>query len=100
MQEAFIIYLWQFQYFNKRELRTADGQPVTIVHKGLNNPYSGPDFTNARIRIGDVEWVGNIEMHVFSSSWMDHRHHFDKAYDTVVLHVVWKNDRSVARLDG
>lgn len=100
MQESFIIYLWQFQYFNKRELHTTDGQPVTIINKGLHNPYSGPDFTNARIRIGEVEWAGNIEMHVFSSSWMDHQHHFNKAYDTVVLHVVWRNDRSVARLDG
>ena len=52
------------------------------------------------IRIGQIEWVGSVEIHIYASGWLDHHHNTDAAYDNVVLHVVWKNDKAVSRADG
>jgi hypothetical protein len=100
VSEFFIHYLWQFQYFNKIDLVTADGDPIQVFHPGSRNTHSGPDFFQARLQIGTMEWVGSIEIHVDASSWVDHHHNTDAAYDNVVLHVVWKNDKPVFRNDG
>lgn len=100
MSESFLHYLWQFQYFDKNDLRTASGEPVQVFYPGIRNTHAGPDFSNARIKIGDMEWVGSVEVHIHSSGWMEHKHHTDSAYENVVLHVVWKNDKPVERNDG
>lgn len=92
MQEALLQFAWKMQLFNAASLVTTDGEPVSIVHRGDPNTHSGPDFLHARIRIGDTLWVGNIEVHVNSSGWLSHRHHTDRAYDNVILHVVYEHD--------
>ena len=100
MSEAFLHYLWQFQYFDKHELQTTSGEPIQIFNPGIRNTHAGPDFHNARMRIGNMEWIGSAEIHIQSSGWMEHKHDRDPAYDNVVLHVVWKNDAPVRRNDG
>lgn len=100
MTESFLYYLWQFQYFDKRDLRSTLGEELCILHPGFRNIHSGPDFFNARIRIGDIEWVGNVEIHIFASGWLEHKHNGDPAYGNVVLHVVWQSDKTVNRSDG
>lgn len=100
MSEAFIHYLWQFQYFDKHELKTTAGESIQIFNPGFRNSDAGPDFNNARIKIADVEWVGSAEIHVQASGWMEHKHDRDPAYENVVLHVVWKNDKLIHRNDG
>ncbi|WP_276365606.1 DUF2851 family protein [Chryseolinea sp. H1M3-3] len=100
MSEAFLHYLWQFQYFDKNELKTTTGDPIQIFNPGYRNAHAGPDFSNARIKIADVEWVGSAEIHIHASGWMDHKHDRDASYENVVLHVVWKNDREIRRRDG
>lgn len=100
MQESFLQYVWQFQYFSKVNLFTVQGEEVFVFHPGLFNHHSGPDFINARLRIGMMSWAGTVEIHTQSSEWVAHRHHHDPAYDNVVLHVVWKDDKPVAREDG
>ena len=100
MSESFIHYLWQYQYFNKYDLVTNDGEPVNIFHPGYRNSHAGPDFLDVRIRIGDMEWIGSVEIHIDASGWIHHRHDHDAAYDNVVLHVVWNNDKAVTRTDG
>lgn len=93
MHEAFLYFLWQFQYFTKVALTTTDGESLQVLHPGFRNPNSGPDFTNARLLINDVEWVGTVEMHHRTSDWLAHQHQHDRAYDNVILHVVWQDDR-------
>ncbi len=100
MREAFLHFLWRWRRFDAQDLRTTDGQPLEVVHPGEPNAHAGPDFFNARIRIGDTLWAGNVEMHVRASEWLAHKHHTDRAYDNVVLHVVLEEDTSVYRPDG
>lgn len=100
MQETFLHYIWQHQYFDKQDLLTTDGEAIQILHPGFRNIHAGPDFFNARIRIGSIEWVGSVEIHVNASAWLLHKHDLDAAYDNVVLHVVWKNDKPVRRKDS
>lgn len=98
--EAFLHYIWQFQYYERTSLATTEGEEVNVFTPGQRNPHSGPDFFNARLRLGGMTWVGSVEIHIFSSGWMDHKHFIDPAYDNVVLHVVWKNDAEIRRMDG
>ncbi|RAW01060.1 DUF2851 family protein [Pseudochryseolinea flava] len=100
MSESFLHYIWQCQYFARTDLRTTNGDALTIFHPGVRNTHAGPDFPQARLQIDTMEWVGSVEIHILASQWVDHRHDTDPAYDNVVLHVVWKNDRPVLRSDG
>lgn len=99
MTEAFLHYVWQFQYFDKRQLMTESGDAVEVFNPGTLNRDAGPDFLNARIRIGNMHWIGNVEIHIRASGWRDHKHDDDAAYDNVILHVVWMSDWTVVRKD-
>lgn len=100
MQERLLHFIWQFQYFNKKDLSTTGQEPINIIHPGFVNRNAGPDFLNAKIEIDGILWVGHVEIHVNSSDWTVHNHHLDPAYDNVSLHVVWENDKDVIRQDG
>jgi hypothetical protein len=100
MSESFIHYLWQYQYYNKQELYTTQGESIQVIHPGYLNHHAGPDFQQARVRIGSIDWVGAVEIHIHASGWRSHRHDEDAAYNNVVLHVVWREDKPVQRHDG
>lgn len=95
MKEEFLQFIWKYGLFNKDNLKTTDGKPVEIISTGQANSDSGPDFFNARVRIGETTWAGNIEIHQKSSHWFQHRHDTDAAYDNVILHVVEMHDKPV-----
>lgn len=76
------------------------GTEVEILEPGTHNRDAGPDFSAAVIRVGDMEWAGNVEIHVKASDWERHGHHHDKAYDSVILHVVGVDDMTARRTDG
>jgi hypothetical protein len=90
--EDFLHYIWKFRLFERENLQTVDGEELEIFSAGLHNSDSGPDFHNARIRIGDTVWAGNVEVHLSASDWQKHKHTHDGAYDNVILHVVYRND--------
>ncbi len=92
MQEAFIQFAWKMQVFTASTLTTTEGEPISVIYRGDHNVHSGPDFLHARIRIGDTLWVGNVEVHIKSSAWLEHKHHVDRTYDNVILHVVYEHD--------
>jgi len=96
LPEEFLIYLWKYQLLNN-DLTTTGGLPVRVIQPGERNLDSGPDFFNGRIKIGNTIWAGNIEVHVSSSDWYRHHHEKDIAYDNIILHVVYQNDRAVYR---
>lgn len=94
MSEDFMHYLWQFKLYSPGLYKTTEGDVLEIIHPGLLNSDSGPDFFNAKIRIGSTLWAGNVELHLKSSDWYQHSHHTDHSYDNVVLHVVFENDKT------
>jgi hypothetical protein len=100
VNESFLHYLWQFQYFDKSGLVTTAGERLTIFKPGILNSDSGPDFSQAKIKIDAIEWIGNVEIHIQSSGWYEHKHDQDAAYENVVLHVVWEENKPVYRTDG
>lgn len=94
MTESLLQYIWQHQLL-EGSLHTADGQEVVVERPGMLNTDAGPDFFDARVRIGETLWVGNVEVHVNASDWNHHHHSINRAYDNVVLHVVYSNDAPV-----
>jgi hypothetical protein len=100
MKEDFLHYLWQHQYFDKTNLRTAGGEEIQVLKPGHRNADAGPDFLGARLRLGDVEWNGAVEIHLRASDWARHNHQIDPKYDQVILHVVATHDCEVARTNG
>lgn len=92
IKEDFLHYLWRTKKLNPQDLVTSDGIQIHIVDHGIYNVDSGPDFFNAKVEIGGILWAGNVEMHVFTSDWIKHGHTGDKAYDNVILHVVYEHD--------
>ncbi len=95
VKEDLLYYLWKTKSFEYRDLTTQDGLSVEIIHYGHQNHDSGPDFFDAKVKIGDTVWAGNVEMHVHSSDWDRHAHEVDPAYDNVILHVVYDHDKEV-----
>lgn len=100
MQEDFLHYIWKHKKINFSNLQTTNGAPIVLTSVGQHNFNSGPDFFNAKLQIGEQLWAGNVEIHIKSSDWFLHNHEQDKAYDSVILHVVWEHDTEVFRKDN
>ena len=92
MNEALLQFIWQFQYFEKANLETECGKKIRVIQPGIHNRNQGPDFLNARVEIDNTLWSGSIELHVFPSQWIAHKHSQDANYNNVILHVVWQSD--------
>ncbi|MBE2289626.1 MAG: DUF2851 family protein [Chitinophagaceae bacterium] len=92
MNEKLLQFLWQHSLYNTVGLRTISGEDLVVIHPGRLNRDSGPDFSEARVKVGATTLVGNVEIHVRSSDWIKHGHDDDPAYKNLVLHVVFEND--------
>lgn len=98
--EELLHYVWKHKIHPLEPLLTTDGRRVEVLDAGLQNPHAGPDFFNAKLRIGDTLWVGNVELHSLASDWVRHGHHHDVAYNNVILHVVEQADVEVVCANG
>lgn len=98
--EKLMQYVWQHRLWNPSEMTTNDGRRVRVIDPGLLNTDSGPDFFNAKIEIDGRLWAGNVEIHERATDWHRHGHDHDLAYDSVILHVVDKDDAPVRRSNG
>lgn len=92
MQERLLHTIWQYSLYNPAGLTTTDGEPLTVIHPGRYNTDAGPDFLEAKIKVGDTTLAGHVEIHVRSSDWAKHGHQHDKAYKNVILHLVYEHD--------
>ena len=105
MPEILLHYIWQRELFRSFPQYTTDGRHIDVLSVGVHNTDAGPDFSDVHLRVTDsngkpIDWVGNIEIHVRASDWFKHRHHLDKAYDSVILHVVRDADKQVFNSQG
>ena len=94
MKEALFQFIWQNTLYNLTALSTVAGEAVTVVHPGKLNKDAGPDFLEARVRIGNTLLIGNVELHVKASDWLKHGHQHNAAYQNLILHVVYDHDSS------
>ncbi|MEO0338374.1 MAG: DUF2851 family protein [Bacteroidota bacterium] len=100
MQETFIHYIWRYRRMEEAVLYTSQREPIQIIHPGAYNTNAGPDFLQAKLKIGDTLWAGTVEMHIKASDWRKHGHQYDAAYQNVVLHVVWEEDEPITLPNG
>lgn len=98
--EKLLHYAWKHKILPLQLPQTTDGLAVEIIDPGMANRNAGPDFFNAKIRIGGVMWAGNVELHMRSSDWYHHGHHENPAYDNVILHVAVDVDREITSRTG
>lgn len=94
MTEEFLHYIWRYRLYHNR-LSLTTGEEIEVFDPGMYNTDSGPDFFNARVRIGNTLWAGNVEIHINSSDWYRHKHQGDRAYENLILHVVYQHDREI-----
>ncbi len=99
LKEDILHYIWENRLFYEDSL-LVNGEKVEIIDTGQHNFASGPDFFNARIKIGNTQWAGNVEIHVKASDWFRHNHESDPAFFNVILHVVYEQDCRLERPGG
>jgi curved DNA-binding protein CbpA len=99
MTEDFLHYVWKFRLFDMNDLKTDEGEDLMIVKTGEHNSHAGADFFNSKIKIGTTLWAGNVEIHLQTDDWNKHNHQHDKAYNNVILHVVYDSDSSAIIID-
>ncbi len=100
MTEEFLQYVWQHKHFDSKKTYNSNNQEIEIISVGEKNTDAGPDFFNARIKIDNTIWAGNVEIHVNASDWNKHKHQQDKSYNNVILHVVFNNDKTIRNEKG
>jgi hypothetical protein len=100
MNEQFLHYIWKFQYFDKNNLLTEEGEELKIISAGIHNHDAGADFEDAILRIESTEWQGTVEIDTFGFNWESHNHATNEAYENVILHVIWKNPKEIYRKNG
>ncbi|MHB8261716.1 MAG: DUF2851 family protein [Bacteroidia bacterium] len=95
MTEDLLHFIWKYKLLKPVSLYTTQNKRIEISKCGESNKHAGPDFTDARIKVAQTEWAGTIEIHKKSSDWFLHNHHTNKAYNNVILHVVYEHDKEV-----
>jgi hypothetical protein len=98
--ERLLHYVWKHKLYAPERLQTSEGIPVSVIDTGIQNTDAGPDFFNAKVKIGETLWAGSIEIHEKASDWLRHQHDKDKAYDSVILHLTGLHDAQVYRSNG
>ena len=75
MTEQLFQFIWQYKLFDIAAIQhTVQGESITILSVGILNTDEGPDFTNAKIKIGNTIWAGDVELHIHTSDWIKHQH--------------------------
>lgn len=98
--EQLLQYVWKYKMYAAHSLTTVTGQTISVLDAGIHNTDAGPDFFNAKVKIDNTVWVGNVEIHHAASCWRKHGHDTNRIYDSVILHVVNVSDISVYRTNG
>ena len=98
--EYLLHYVWKYRIFDRTDLQTVDGEPLEIIDPGVRNSDAGADFFNAKIRIGEKIWAGDVELHGSSDEWTRHGHHTDERFNSVILHVAERVKGSVRNQKG
>lgn len=91
MNEQLLLYLWQYQQFDKQSLTLDTGSNIEIIFPGINNANQANCFLNAVIKIDNVLWKGSVLVNIKLSDWVKHQNEYVQG-DNVLVHIVWEND--------
>ena len=97
---SLINYIWQNQLIDRENLETTTGDSLCIIDCGTPDKERGHIYSNAKVRIGDKLWSGNIALHNNSSDWEKEIHKEPGCYSNVILHVTLNNDCEALRAHG
>ena len=62
IHEKFLYEIWKKQQFSNN-LLTSEEEKIIVLDPGiLNDELGGPDFKNARIKIGNITYLGDVEI--------------------------------------
>ncbi len=76
-----------------KEVQALSGEAIHLLELGeLNKDQAGPDFRNARVKINNLIYNGDVEIDVSQSDWKTHGHHINRRFNSVILHIVLKRD--------
>lgn len=91
-QEKFLYEIWKNQKF-EHGIATLEDEKIEILDQGVENiDLGGPDFINARIKIGNITYVGDVEIDSYHTDWKRHGHNLNNRFNKVIIHVVLRND--------
>jgi len=92
LHEKFLYEIWKGQNFSN-DITTEEGEEIEVLNAGIKNKeLGGPDFLNARIKIGSITYLGDVEIDILHSDWKNHGHYLNKKYNKVILHIVLNNN--------
>ena len=100
LPEEFLHSIWENKLFYHENCQTTSKESLVILDVGTRNTDSGPDFFNAKIKIEETIWAGNVEIHKKSSDWKKHKHQTDDAYKNIILHIVLEDDSPVLDINN
>lgn len=100
MNEEILQYLWNFKKFRRFDFVSVDGKNIEILDFGEWNKNSGPDFLLAKIKIDNIIFAGNIEIHTKASDWFFHNHSGNPEFGNLILHAVYINDCDIPELEN
>lgn len=90
--EILLAQIWNSQWFHQ-PLQTSSGEIVRVVYPGVWTHGFGPDFSGAMLEIGGRLRTGDVEIDLDISGWREHGHDRNPAFDSVLLHVVARDDQ-------
>lgn len=88
LNEDFICRIWEDDS-NYNGLAACSGEDVEVIDRGTRNYDAGPDYKDAKVKIGEIVYSGSIEIHRSVDDWYLHNHKGDNKYNNVILHVVF-----------
>ena len=91
LNENFISKIWEDDSYYTN-LRTTSNEIVEVIDPGEKNLDAGPDYKDAKVKIGGILYSGCIEIHRSLKDWDDHNHKKDNKYNEVILQVVFYKD--------
>jgi hypothetical protein len=97
-RERTLARLWREEAPRWPWLECADGRKLRVLYPGMPAPGIGPDFRGAMLQTPEGTVLrGDVELHLRPGGWREHRHHADARYNSIVLHVVLRPDRTTLR---
>jgi len=97
INESFICRIWEGAGEYYSDLIADCGEKVEVIDYGKRNYDSGPDYKDAKVKIGGKTFTGDIEIHRDFKNWAEHDHPKDSRYNSVILHVVlWDSEIKTA----